>query len=491
MIATLAFAMTIVGASPGPDTESFAVVVANNKSLDGGLADLEYADDDGARYHELLSLFASNIRVLSVLDARTQSLHPKTSAIAEVPTRATLLDALEDTFANVREAKARGKRTAFYFVYVGHGSVDDDGEGTMHLFDQRFSRSDLFQEVISKSPATVNHVVIDACNAYLLVAKRGAGEAAVNRAIDDFLDREDLARYPNTGVLLSTSNASDVHEWGRFAAGIFSHEVRSALAGAADVDDDGQVTYDEVKAFLYAANGRIRDPRAKIEPFVAAPLVRLAEPLFERQRAPSAPSVHVPSSLAGRYFLEDGRGVRFADFNMSPDGPVTMTLVPQSVYFLRSDDSERIIPLDAVAHVDAASMPRRPIELERRGAEEISFRRDLFSIPFGKAFFEGFRANPPPTVTAVRPPREDVFFTTPRVVALSLAGAAAAAGITGAIFGARASNASDALRTYVGTDSGADAIADGGRRDARTANALFAVGGGLLIGSVVTYVLLD
>ncbi len=493
MISTLAaLTLTLASATAAPpETASFAVVIANNKSLDGGLADLEFADDDGARYHELLSLFASEVRVLSVLDAKTQRLHPKTSAVAEVPTRAAVLDALEDTFEAIRAAKSAGKRTAFYFVYVGHGSVDDDGEGTMHLFDARFSRSDLFQRVISKSPATVNHVVIDACNAYLLVAKRGAGDAAVNRAIDDFLDREDLDRYPNTGVLLSTSNASDVHEWGRFAAGIFSHEVRSALAGAADVDADGEVTYDEVRAFLYAANGRIRDPRAKLEPFVAAPRVRLAEPLFERRRAAAAPSVHVPSTLADRYFLEDGRGVRFADFNMSPDGPVTMTLVPQSVYFLRTDDSERVIPLDAVASVDASNLPSQPIELERRGAEEISFRRDLFSIPFGKAFYEGFRANPPPAVTAVRPGPEPTFFTTPRVVALGLAGAATAAGVVGAVFGVRASNASDELRGYVGTAAGADAIADGGRRDARTANALFAVGGGLLIGSVVTYVLLD
>lgn len=490
MIATLTLAVALAGAPP-PETESFAVIVANNKSLDGGLDDLEFADDDGARYHELLALFAKQVRVLSVLDASTQRRHPATSAVAEVPTRAGLLDALHDTFEAIESAKAEGRRTAFYFVYVGHGSVDDDGEGTMHLFDARFSRSDLFQEVISKSPATVNHVVIDACNAYLLVAKRGDGDAAINRALDDFLDREDLDRYPNTGVLLSTSNASDVHEWGRFAAGIFSHEVRSALAGAADVDGDGRVTYEEVRAFLYAANGRIRDVRAKLEPFVAAPRLRIAEPLFERERASDAPSVFVPSSLAGRYFLEDGRGVRFADFNMSVDGPVTMTLVPQSVYFLRTDDSERVIPLDAVARVDASNLPSQPTQLEPRGAEEISFRNDLFAIPFGQAFFEGFKANPPPAVTTSRPIVEAPFFTTPRVVALGLAGAATAAGIVGAVFGVRANNAERNLAGYIGDAAGAEAIANDGRRDARTANALFAVGGGLLIGSVVSYVLLD
>lgn len=484
-----ALLLTAALAAAAPETASYAVVVATNKSLDEGLADLTYADDDGARYHELLSLVSDDVEVLSVLDADTQALHPATAAVAKVPTRDAVLGALERTFERIEAANQAGTRTAFYFVYVGHGSVDGDGEGTMHLFDARFSRSDLFQEVIAKSPATINHVVIDACNAFLLVAKRGDDPSArVDAAVARFLDKENLERYPNTGVLLSTSRASDVHEWGRFSAGIFSHEVRSALAGAADVDADGVVTYDEVRAFLYAANGRIADPRARLEPHVRAPRVRLAEPVFDRSRTKSAPAVHVPSKLAGRYFLQDGRGVRFADFNMSADGPVTMTLVPQPVYFLRSEADERMIPLDAVAMVDASKLEKRPIDLAGRGAEELSFRRDLFGIPFGKAFFEGFRANRPKPAPAVVLTTEPTFFTTPRVVALGLAGSAVAVGVVGAVFGAKASAAADDHAAFVGNRADADVLAAASRRDARTANVLFAVGGGLLVGSVVTYI---
>src|SRR5206468_464674 len=124
-------------------------------------------------------------------------------------------------FSEARRDAEAGRRVVFYFIFSGHGDVSADGIGYVHLLDGPWTRSDLFEEVLARSPAAVNHVIIDACNAYYLVARRG-GQAAPagdnSLLVRDFLNREHLAAFPNTGVLLSTSRAAEVHEWGRIEA---------------------------------------------------------------------------------------------------------------------------------------------------------------------------------------------------------------------------------------------------------------------------------
>lgn len=44
--------------------------------------------------------------------------------------------------------------------------------------------------------------------------------------------------------------------------GVFTHELLSALSGAADVNADRRVEYSEVQAFIASANRAIHDPRA-------------------------------------------------------------------------------------------------------------------------------------------------------------------------------------------------------------------------------------
>jgi hypothetical protein len=466
----------------GPDI--FAVIVGNNASDGSELADLRYADDDAARYHELLSMAGGNVEILSVLDADTQRIHPEVAERARVPRRDVLLGALTRTFDAIRAAERAGRRTAFYFVYVGHGSIGPDGEGQMHLVGGRFTRSDLFQQVLAESPASVNHVIIDACNAYLMVARRG-DTATVDAALDQFLAREDLSEYPNTGVLVSTSEATEVHEWSRFSAGVFSHEVRSALVGGADVDGDGRATYAEVRAFIAAANARIDNPKARLEVYAAAPRINLREPIFDRAWAPDAPTVRVPDQMAGRYFVEDTRGVRYADFNSSPDFTVTLTLVPQELYYLRSDGLEIRVPTGVLQAANAADLAAQPITLAMRGSESDAFRRNLFALPFGPAYFEGYRASLPDPrsrarIEAAQPERRGL--SAKRVAALSVAGAGAASLVASLVVGLGVQDLRDQHARAIGDD---DDIADlEGRIEDRVLATNLLLGAG--IGLVVT-----
>ena len=71
--------------------------------------------------------------------------------------------------------------------------------------------------------------------------------------------------------MLSSSAAQNSHEWEAYQAGVFSHEVRSALRGAADHDGDGVVTYDELAAFVFTANRSVPNERYRPRFFVRRP----------------------------------------------------------------------------------------------------------------------------------------------------------------------------------------------------------------------------
>jgi hypothetical protein len=472
----------------------YALIVAHNKSYGEGLADLRYADDDGARYFELFSSIAHRVELLSVLDVESQRVFSRVAAASRPPTRRELLATLESMFTEMSRDRAEGRRALFYFVYAGHGSVGEDGEGSVHLLDGRFTRADLYQSLLARSPATMNHLIIDACNAYLMVARRGGqvSEAQVKHALDGFLSRESLDHYPNTGVLVSTTQAAEVHEWSRFEAGIFSHQVRSGLVGAADVDGDGKVTYAELRAFVSAANARVSDPKAKLKVFARAPAMHVEEPVFDRRRARLSKTLTVPGQLAGRYYLEDARGVRYADFHSAAGSVVRLLLLPGDLYFLRSDTQEIRIPLElAAVEVDAGDLPSQPAELATRGSEALTFQRDLFAVPFGMAYFDGFagsvaeedRSAPELTLTT----RASGGLPGTKIAALGAGGTGLLALAAGVGFGVAASARASAYRTGIGDDDDLLPLRDESQSLAARANALYAVGGGLLVTGLVLW----
>lgn len=393
MTSIVTIGVLLAAAPPAAPAKTYALIVANNTSLMASRPALQFADDDGVRYAELFGLEADSVKLYTVLDRDTQGLYPELAAETEPPRKAAVLDGARSLFAAMRADVVAGIRVVFYFVFSGHGDVGEDGEGYVHFLDAPFSRRDLFEQVVAASPATVNHLIIDACNAYFMVAARGAQARPAgdySSLIRELVGKQQLAAYPNTGVILSTSSAAEVHEWGRIEAGIFSHELRSALAGAADANGDGQIDYGEVAAFIAAANGALPDPKTRLTVFAAAPAQNLAEPVFA---APGRGArLEVPKAWAGRYYLEDDRGRRFADFNKQHQTPLALTLVPRPHYFLRSDAVEyRVDPAADGSVIAAGSLAGRSPTLAARGSANDAFERYLFAIPFGPEFVTGFR----------------------------------------------------------------------------------------------------
>src|SRR5262245_62059509 len=95
-LATLCLGMTI-----SASTKSYAVIVANARSLNPEIKPLEYADEDGARWAELFDGVADGVELLTVLDPEAQQIYPQLAKRASEPNRAGLEAALARTFEKI------------------------------------------------------------------------------------------------------------------------------------------------------------------------------------------------------------------------------------------------------------------------------------------------------------------------------------------------------------------------------------------------------
>ncbi len=403
--AVLTASLLLCASQAAARTKTYAVIIAENRSLDPGVKPLQFADDDGAKTWELFSLFADRTALFVVLDADTARLHPEAAAHAESPERAAIFDKLARFNAEMAGDLDRGDDPELFFVYAGHGDVDSAGQGYVNLRDAKLTRAELYRDIIAPSKARFVHVVVDACKSYFLVNARGtkkrwvddsvpAEEGAAGDAhLQAFLEEEQLERHPRAGVIVATSGDQETHEWARYQGGILSHELRSALSGAADVNGDGKIEYSELRAFLAAANARVRNPEARVDVFARAPALDRHRAIVDLSRvaAASARYLHFGAGLGGRFFVEDDRGVRVLDLNKEPGAAFDVMVSARHAYYVRSDDQEaEARPGDRRVDVGALSWHARAIAA--RGALDSTFRNDLYREPFGRAFYDGFVA---------------------------------------------------------------------------------------------------
>jgi hypothetical protein len=408
---TLIFAALAASAPAAAKTRVYAVVVAQNRSLDPGVKPLRYADDDGVKDWELLSLYADKSSLFVLLDDDTARMHPDASSMAEVPRKQAIYDRLAQYNEMMAADEARGDDPELFFVYAGHGDVDAAGQGYVNLFDGKLTRGELFHDVVAPSKARFVHVIIDACKSYFMVNSRGgkrnwvddqvpADQDRSDQQLKAFLANEDLANYPRAGVIVATSGDQETHEWARYQGGILSHELRSALSGAADVNGDGRVEYSELRAFLAAANARVRNPEARIEAFARPPALDRHHALVDLRKAPeNTRFLHFAPGLSGRYHIEDDRGVRWADLNKELASGFDVMVSPRHGYYVmraESDAQEETEETEVNAsggrRIEMSSLKWRPRAIASRGALDQTFRQDLYKVPYGRGFYDGYVA---------------------------------------------------------------------------------------------------
>jgi hypothetical protein len=406
----------------------FGIVVGHNGAGSSGLEPLKYADDDAAQSFLLLKELGASAVLLTTFDRASRDLFPALARLASPPSQANLVAALGQINALADGARRQGRRTVLYFFYSGHGDVEG-GEGYVHLQDRRLTRAEMLQ-LLRRSRADSNHVVVDACKSFFLVFSRGPGGRR-RPASGHFLPGAPGVP-PNTGFFLSSASSRDSHEWEAVQGGVFSHEMRSALRGAADLDGDGLVSYEEASAFIYTANRAIPNPRFRPEFFSQPQRDRPAnQAVLADLRSVRGRRVVFGPKMSRHYYVENDRGLRLADLHPH-QGSVTLLVPGGEALFVREvGGGRRELALAPASGLVARlqGLPSRPVTAAARGAEHEAFRR-LFASAFDGTMLADYRSQPCPEELSPTARRR----TAGDYLRPALAGLALAALATGGLF---------------------------------------------------------
>jgi hypothetical protein len=298
-----------------PPHVSFAVVIGNNQSLGNRRAELRYADDDAARYFEILQTMApGRVSLLASFDRDTEKLFPGARLHTMSPSRRNLTAVGGRLSEQVRAARAAGQEVDVYFIFAGHGDVAE-GEGFIELLDARFRAADL-TAWLRAIPFSRAHVILDSCNSFFMLGARKPGGR--HFATSEDASRSLAATLPNVGVFLSTSADGEAFEWSEIQSGIFSHVVRSGLMGGADANGDGQVSYLELAGFVDTATADVRNPNMRPHVFSRGPGARGATPIANLQSMGGVRRFELSDAGALRVRLRDQNGLPLIDAHAEP-----------------------------------------------------------------------------------------------------------------------------------------------------------------------------
>lgn len=374
---------------PAQERKAFAVVIGNNQSLGRRRPELHYADDDAARYFEILQTLAhGRVSLLAAFDRDTERLFPDAKPHAVAPSRANFAAAGRRLAAQIQKARAEGHETELYVIFAGHGDVDR-GEGFIELSDARLRSSEL-KAWLRGIPFTRAHVILDSCNSFFMLGVRKPGGR-------HFATSEDAARalaseLPNVGVFLSTSAEGEAFEWSEIQSGIFSHVVRSGLLGAADANGDGSVSYLELAAFVDTATYEVKNPNMRPHVFARGPGAQDHTPIARLHSMTSVRRFALDDAGSLRVRLRDRNGLPLLDAHNErarrlslalPESWASGAVVERLTGTSASSGTQRslyAVP-DALDTVTLATMTELHARSGVRGPDE-TFQA-LFEKPFG------------------------------------------------------------------------------------------------------------
>jgi hypothetical protein len=438
-------ALLLLAATAHAETRTYVIAIGNNsppfsEAAPEKLPELSYSDDDAADFYRFTRGLATRSVLLSVLDARSQRRFPGLAAEARPPSLAALREAVAGLRPLMEADRSAGRDPVLLFFYSGHGTRGSEaGPPALAMSDGRLTQAVLYDEVLAALPARFAHLFVDACHAEAIIRPRDLDAQTVPLTVEDvqtYAARTTLQRFPHVGAIIATASAAQAHEWDVYERGVFSHEILSALRGAADIDGDGRIEYSELSAFVAAANREVIDPRARIDVVVHPPALDRRAPIVDLKALHGVAHLSGRPEAVGGFFIEDDRGNRLVDLHSEGSHEVAVALPAGEPLYLRTySRREATLKLAEGSVVRFAALKLRE-SFSSRGAIDASHERGLFATAYGPAYYRGF-VDKNDELAAVPLQTSLVLYTTPptrRVAGPALLGVGAGLAVAGVIF---------------------------------------------------------
>ncbi|HEY4223175.1 MAG TPA: hypothetical protein VGO62_17580 [Myxococcota bacterium] len=360
---------------------------------------LQFADDDAARFFLEERPGAARAWLLTTFDnesARAFSAggaNESAVSVARPPTADELSRTLGEAFWQMRQDKDAGKSTELVLYFAGHGDVSEGGEGYVALAGSHLTRSMLETEVLIPSPATTNHLLIDACASAFMLPRGSAPAAGEALSPALFLKRTAAAQeaWSRTGAIVATSDAGAVHESSDIGGGLFSFALRSALVGAADVNGDGRVEYGEAAAFIAAQSALATDPRAQLHVTARAPAQTPHAPLADLSRAGASHYLVIDQPRTANLRVLDDRGAPYAEVHREGAAPPAILALFHSAFFVvqNGDEEAVLVPRRGGAYA-LSSLSWKKSAQARVSDGGVDALTRTAAVAFGPQFVGGF-----------------------------------------------------------------------------------------------------
>jgi hypothetical protein len=391
---------TLVCAAAQARTTSYVIAIGNNAPPvhDGaGSPVLRYADDDAVRVYQFFGRFADEARLLSTLDEQTRRRYPQLAGFAQSPSLEALASTVRRLSVQVKADLQRGDQPVVFVSFSGHGGQSPEGEPFLALADGELTRTKLQADVLAPLSGALVHLFIDACNAEGLVGSRGLFEREANGHASPVTDGDARrlaeaagAGFPRLGILVATTASQESYEWSQIESGVFTHELLSGLAGAADVNGDGVVEYGEIGAFLAAANRDVQDPRARTQVVARPPTTDPRCPIVSLSPLREVAFLVGDFSPLEHFHIELENGERYLDAHLTSEVPGRIAFPANRQAFLVTGDREALLFAKAGETRTVNALRFQPGGETARGSIEASLRRALFASAYGPTYEKGF-----------------------------------------------------------------------------------------------------
>jgi hypothetical protein len=416
-IAVAATATAVTAAEAQARTALFSLTIGYNEAPAGetGLAGLRFADDDAASFHQLAGTMSDRSLLLTILDPQSQARFPDLGTVARPPSLVELRRAVAELQTALTAAATAGDEAVVLIFYSGHGWRRPDGHGSLALLDGELTQEALYDEVLGPLATAFVHLFVDACHAESVVRPRDLQAQVVSPTPDEVaghLQTATLARFPRVGAIIASTAGAESHEWDGYGSGVFTHEILSALRGAADVDGDHRIEYSELAAFVAAANRNVKDVRARPRTLIKPPSLNPRAAIVDLRGMRGAAFLEGRPGTWGAFFVEDERGNRLLDLRADHSANVRLALPTGSTLYLRNARSEATLRPQPNQRLRFEELRPTAISLRSRGSLDSALRRGLFAAQFGPEYYRGF-VDQSADLVSVEPPEVDLSIPAP------------------------------------------------------------------------------